>query len=167
MRLTLPLAVVHALTLKHRLPLDEGFSSGREHRTNVSGIGRRKRNGLPQLSAYVREAHWRAAHRSPGQGKRRGSRRMPACWHYSDGPGWDRTNDLGIKSLAGAAARDCVWLKEPARLSIHSCTKLQGTAGHGDKPVLRFVLRVRSPPGIAQPVRREVSTSSGGIAARR
>src|SRR5688500_14528818 len=57
----------------------------------------------------------------------------------SHGPGRDRTCDLGIKS-AGATARDCVWLKEPARLSIHSCRKLRGIAGHGDKPVLPFVL---------------------------
>jgi hypothetical protein len=64
----------------------------------------------------------------------------PVLQAFLDGPGWIRTNDLGIKSLAAAAERDCVWLKQPARLSIPSCRKLRGTTGHGDRPALRFVL---------------------------
>jgi hypothetical protein len=60
-----------------------------------------------------------------------------------NGPGWIRTNDLGIKSLVGTSAANCYHLKQPATTTNRSCTEVQRTAGCGDKLVLRFVLHRR------------------------
>ena len=59
---------------------------------------------------------------------------------FLDGPGRDRTCDLGIKSLEATRACGCKTLKVPAPLRNPWSTQLRGTACHGDESVLRFVL---------------------------
>jgi hypothetical protein len=52
-----------------------------------------------------------------------------------DGPGRDRTCDLGIKSPARQAATNCTELKRAANRDNDCCNKLQRNAACGDKPV--------------------------------
>jgi len=53
----------------------------------------------------------------------------------SDGPGRDRTCDLGIKSPAGQAATCCEKLKRAANRAKQRCNELKRTAACGDEPV--------------------------------
>ena len=56
------------------------------------------------------------------------------------GPGWNRTNDLGIKSLARTSAANCYDLKQPATSTNPCCTEMRDAAGTRDTPVLPAVL---------------------------
>jgi hypothetical protein len=57
-----------------------------------------------------------------------------------DGPGWDRTSGLGIKSPAEEAAAKCKKLKQPANRAGGRCSELQRTVPCGDER-LRAYLR--------------------------
>ena len=59
----------------------------------------------------------------------------------SYGPGWNRTNDLGIKSLGQATACGCNVLKAPATVAVRCCNVLRQDAACGDRAVLQSVLR--------------------------
>jgi hypothetical protein len=56
-----------------------------------------------------------------------------------DGPGRDRTCDLGIKSLGSMAAMRCSKRKLPAKRRNRSCRKLRLTAASRDEPVRAHV----------------------------
>jgi hypothetical protein len=57
------------------------------------------------------------------------------CLLGIDGPGWDRTSGLGIKSPARRAETNCARLKRAANRAVHRCNELQPNAACGDKPV--------------------------------
>ncbi len=61
-----------------------------------------------------------------------------------DGPGRDRTCDLGIKSLAGTPAANGGKVKQPATTRSRGCSELQDADANGDTPVLPAVLLARS-----------------------
>jgi len=65
--------------------------------------------------------------------------RSPSLW---DGPGRDRTCDLGIKSPGGTPAAGGNKLNLAATAAVRLCNKLQLNAGSGDKPVLSAVLAI-------------------------
>jgi len=58
---------------------------------------------------------------------------------------WDRTSDLGIKSLARTIAASGRELKLPANSRNRDCARLHRAAGGGDSPVLPAVLQSRYP----------------------
>ena len=58
----------------------------------------------------------------------------------SDGPGRDRTCDLGIKTPAGVAASSCDQWKMAAKSTFANCDEQQQIAGCGDQSVLPSVL---------------------------
>jgi hypothetical protein len=57
----------------------------------------------------------------------------------SDGPGWDRTSDLGIKSPGERAAVGCDKRKDAANSAGGPRNELQPEAVSGDEPVRAFV----------------------------
>jgi hypothetical protein len=68
-----------------------------------------------------------------------------------DGPGRDRTCDLGIKSPAVTVATACCRRKRAATRTDHRYNELSRTAGPRDKPVLSFVLSFAVSSGNARP----------------
>ena len=62
-------------------------------------------------------------------------------WFSGDGPGWNRTSDLGIKSPNGRSEVSCEKLKDPALRAFGHCNKLLRSACSGDVPVSRLVSR--------------------------
>jgi hypothetical protein len=95
--------------------------------------------------------------------------RRPLCRRFSNGPGRDRTYDLGIKSSAGIAATLAFSRKVLHVGQVRSCNELRNVAADGDAPVLRAVLpgsRLGEPESelIRCPLRQHEPLPFGGAA---
>jgi hypothetical protein len=62
------------------------------------------------------------------------------CSHFGDGPCWDRTSDLGIKSLGATPAASSCERKQPANRASHNCRQRRSIAICRAEAVLRTVL---------------------------
>jgi hypothetical protein len=83
-----------------------------------------------------------------------------------DGPGRDRTCDLGIKSPARQHAAGCSELKDAANRADHRCSKQQRAASNGDKRLRALYARPlalwTTSSELGRPRRRRRSLSEGG-----
>jgi hypothetical protein len=103
------------------------------------GVRKRRRNPLARAET---SCTWRrdaagAAAKAVRRGTPRRPNRPPNCAKpcKSNGPGRDRTCDLGIKSPAQQAATSCRPLKRAATGANDPCNEPQRIAACGDKPV--------------------------------
>ena len=86
--------------------------------------------------------------------------------HESDGPGRDRTCDLGVKSPARQHAGGCNELKDAANRADDRCSKQQRAAPNGDKRLRALYARQlalwTTSSVLGRPRRRRRSLSEGG-----
>src|SRR5712691_11973016 len=85
---------------------------------------------------------------------------------FYDGPGRDRTCDLGIKSPARQHAAGCSELKDAANRADDRCSKQQRAAPNGDKRLRALYARQlalwTTSSELGRPRRRRRSLSEGG-----
>ena len=113
---------------------------------------------VPNEAATSRSGSLHASLRAAGR-REVAPRKDPANRLDSDGPGRDRTCELGIKSPAGTAEASCESAKVTATARVSLCDKQQRIAASGDEPVLPGVL-----PSVASSCKSSLETRDYALA---